>query len=413
LFYEQGLNLLRSYGVLSYITSNKFQRAGYGKGLRQLLATQQISNLIDFCELPVFAAGTDPMIVIATKSAADAEREFPVLVVKNQAEFSTLPLSVASRASRYKSEQLKAEGWSLEGTDGLALVDKLRNKGTPLVHYVNGKIFYGIKTGLNEAFVINDATRKQLVREDRKSADLIMPWIRGKDIKRWTHEFYDLYVIIVRFGFHTELRNYPAIHRHLTHFKDKLGSRGQCQTSRNGTSEGQHHWLELDNNPSQSYIDTFSEPKIVFNETSKQLHAYLDTEGNAINKTGFIILTPEAQFVLAVINSTPLDWLYRTTFPAWGDPWNSGRVQFRGNLMNQIPIPPASAADKAKLTKLAERAAKAAKAGDDAAVKRIEHDIDEIVYRLFDLSPAEITQIETSLAKSRGQNSDVDENGDE
>ncbi|MDA0578781.1 MAG: hypothetical protein O3B24_11875, partial [Verrucomicrobia bacterium] len=129
-------------------------------------------------------------------------------------------------------------------------------------------------------------------------------------------------------------------------------------TSRNGADEGQDHWLELDNNPSESYIDAYDEPKIVFNETSKRLHAYLDTEGNAINKTGFIILSPDASYILAVMNSTPLDWLYRSTFPSWGDPWNSGRVQFRGNLMGKVPIPAASAADKARLTKLAERAAK-------------------------------------------------------
>jgi len=113
------------------------------------------------------------------------------------------------------------------------------------------------------------------------------------------------------------------------------------------------------------------------------------------------------------MNSTPLDWLYRSTFPAWGDPWNSGRVQFRGNLMDQIPIPPASAADKTKLTKLAERAAKAATGRDDAEVQRIERDIDEIVYRLFDLTAAEITQIETALAKTRDQDSEDDNDEDE
>jgi adenine-specific DNA-methyltransferase len=140
---------------------------------------------------------------------------------------------------------------------------------------------------------------------------------------------------------------------------------------------------------------------------------YLDTEGNVINKTGFIILTPEAPFVLTVLNSTALDWLYRSTFPAWGDVWNTGRVQFRGNLMNQVPIPSANASDKAKLTKLAERAAKAAIGGDTAAVTLIERDIDEIVYRLFDLTAAEVAQIETALANTRGAASTNEDDEDE
>lgn len=175
----------------------------------------------------------------------------------------------------------------------------------------------------------------------------------------------------------------------------------QCMTSRNGADEGQDHWLELDNNPSESYIDAYDEPKIVFNETSKRLHAYLDTEGNAINKTGFIILSPDASYILAVMNSTPLDWLYRSTFPSWGDPWNSGRVQFRGNLMGKVPIPAASAADKARLTKLAERAAKQVEASDVSGLRETEREIDQIVYRLYDLTPAEIAQIEGALASTR------------
>ena len=411
-FYERGLSFLRKDGILAFITSNKFQKAGYGKALRQLLVAQQIEILVDFCELPVFEASTDPIIVIASKVTPSASHKFSVLVVKDEDEFGSLAESVATRGARYKPQQLTAQGWSLEGADGIDLAEKLRSKGTPLIRYVNGRLYRGIITGLNEAFVIDRDTRDRLIRADKKSADLIRPWIRGRDIKRWIHEFHDLYVIIVRFGFHAELLNYPAICQHLVQFEERLRARGQCRTSRGGAGEGQHHWLELDNNPSAAYIAAFDEPKIVFNETSRCLHAYIDTAGNAINKTGFIILTPEAPFVLTILNSTALDWLYRSTFPAWGDVWNRGRVQFRGNLMNQVPIPAASAADKAKLTKLAECAAKAATAGDTAAVTLIERDIDEIVYRLFDLNAAEIAQIETALANTRGS-ADADEADDD
>jgi hypothetical protein len=400
-FYERGLGLLRDAGVLTFISSNKFQRAGYGKGLRQLLTSHRLRALVDFCELPVFAAATDPMIVVVNKGAAGDGHEIPVVVIKDEEEFETLAQSLATRGTLYELEQLKPDGWSLEGGDGLALVDKMRSKGTPLGEYVKGRFYYGIKTGLNEAFVIDRVTRDRLIREDRKSDELIKPWIRGKDIKRWTHEYHDLYVIIIRYGFHTELKKYPAILRHLSQFEDALKARGQCKTSRNGADEGQHHWLELDNNPSESYIAAYDEPKIVFNETSKRLHAYLDTEGNAINKTGFIILSPDAAYILAVLNSTPMDWLYRSTFPSWGDPWNSGRVQFRGNLMGKVPISAASAADKARLTKLAERAARQAEASDAPGLRETEREIDEIVYRLYGLLPDEIAQIEGALASTR------------
>ncbi|MCJ7525314.1 MAG: Eco57I restriction-modification methylase domain-containing protein [Candidatus Aminicenantes bacterium] len=400
-FYERGLELIRDGGVLTFISSNKFQRTGYGRGLRQLLGSHCIQALIDFCELPVFDAATDPMIVIINKGAPRMNHEFPVVVIKDEAEFGSLAESLATRGVRYKPEQLKVDGWSLEGNDGLSLVDKLRSKGIPLVQYVKGRFYRGVITGFNEAFVINRAKRDRLIQEDRKSTELIKPWIRGKDIKRWLHEFHDLYIIIVRYGFHTELKKYPAISRHLAQFEKELKARGQCKTSRSGASEGQHHWLELDNNPAESYIAAFDESKIVFNETSKRLHAYFDKDKNVINKTGFIILTPDAPYVLAVLNSTLMDWFYRSTFPSWGDPWSSGRIQFRGNRMHQVPIPSVSSVDKSLLTKLVERASNQAKGGDIEGLRKTEQEIDEIVYRLFDLTANEIAHIKKSLSNTQ------------
>jgi hypothetical protein len=441
-FYELGLALLRDGGVLTFISSNKFQRAGYGKGLRQLLAAQRIRALIDFCELPVFAAATDPMIVIASKAVANANHQFPVLVVKDESEFGSLKQSLDSRGSFYKTEQLKVEGWSLEGGQGLAIVEKLRSNGTPLVNYVSGKLYRGIITGLNEAFVIDQATRDQLIREDRKSAELIKSlsvnkvfvvktsgfigvsasefylrtsskqWIRGRDITRWTHEYRNLYIIIVRYDFHSELKKYPAILRHLTKFEKALKARGQCQTSRSGESEGQHHWLELDNNPSEDYIAAFGEPKIVFSDIGKLLKATFDTSGRVIGNTGYIITNPDGA-LLPILLSSVTDWYARSTFQTLGDPWNGGRMRFIYQNMKHVPIPAANAADKSRLAKLAERAVELAAAGGGKALVKVEREIDEIVYRLFDLNSEEITHIENSLANTRKNTSKDDDSDDD
>jgi len=412
LFYERGFDLVRKGGILAYITSNKFQRAGYGKALRQLLSSQRINILIDFCELPVFAAAADPIIVIAVKTDALASRTFPVLVVKDEAEFSVLAASVATRASAYTAKQLNVEGWSLESSDGHALMGKLQTKGTPLIEYVNRGLYRGIITGLNEAFVIDRDTRASLIREDSKSAELIKPWIRGRDITRWTHEFHELYIILVRFGFHAELKNYPAVLWHLTQFEEKLKARGQCNTSRSGSSEGQHHWLELDNNPLPEYLNHFSKPSVVYADIGKRLKAFHSTEGIHFGNTAYFIPNAEP-WLAAVLLSTPLDFCYRHVMQPLGDPWTSGRMRFFSRSMNQVPIPPASASDKAKLTKLAEQAARSATAGDNAAVAKIEREIDEIVYRLFELNAEEIAHIENALKNTRSPSSEDDDDESE
>lgn len=400
-FYEKGLELLHEDGVLAFISSNKFQRAKYGKGLRELLVSQRIQILIDFCELPVFEASTDPIIVILSKASADSSEEFPVLVVKDESEFVSLRQSLESRASLYRSAQLKADGWSLEGGQSLALVEKLRSRSTPLGEYVNGKFSYGIKTGLNKAFVIDGATRDILIREDRKASRLIKPWIRGRDVKRWTHEFHDLYVIVVGYEFHTELKNYPSIMRHLSAFAKQLKNRGQCKTSRSGATEGQHHWLEWDNNPSPDFLSLFDYDRIVL-PTIKKVHGFSFVKGGSCsnNKTAFFI-SEDALFLLSVMNSSAIEWLVRMEFPVLGDPWSGGRIEYPAVRVKGLPVPAAIAKDKARLKALADQASTMTTEGDISGVANIERQIDEIIYRLFDLNSDEIAQIEGSLKRAK------------
>lgn len=392
LFYERGLNLLRKQGLLCYISSNKFLRADYGKRLREFLKAEScIDTLIDFGELPVFAAATDPAIVIAARGAAPDGHELIAATIKEQAELDHLRIAVEQRALRLPQGDLRAEGWSLDSGEGAALIARMRERGVPLSEFVNEHFYRGIITGLNEAFVIDAESRERLIAQDARSAELIKPWLQGHEIRRWHHKWAGMYLIAVRYGFHTELKHYPAILKHLTRFEKKLRARGQCRSSRSGGSEGQHHWLELDNNPSAAYLKAFEGPKLVFNETSKRLHAFVDEEKFYVNKTGFIIVTPEPYFLLAVLNSRLLDFLYRSEFPSWGDPWKGGRVQFRGSRMKQVPIP---VADKAQQKVLADLARKASRAAG-SELTDIERRIDEQVYALFGLSAADIAFVES------------------
>jgi type I restriction-modification system DNA methylase subunit len=413
-FYERGLGLLRENGVLTFISSNKFQRAGYGKALRRFLLANRLGALMDFCELPVFAAATDPMIVLVNKGNPPPNHEFPVVVIKDESEFEALAKSLATRGTIYKPEQLKEDGWSLEGGDGLALVDKIRAAGTPLAEYVDGRYYYGIKTGLNAAFVIDRATRDRLIREDKRSAEIIKPWIGGKDVCRWTHAYRDLYVILVRYGFHAELRKYPAIFRHLSRHEAKLKARGQCKTSRSGSSSGQHHWLELDNNPSREFLAMFDADRVVL-PIIKKAHGFAFVRGGLCSndKTTFLI-SDEALFLLAVMNSSLIEWLVRMDFPVLGDPWAGGRIEYRAAKVRGLPIPSATTADKSRLTKLAERAAKQAEAEDAPGLRKTEQEIDEIVYRLFNIEPDEIALIEKALVNTeRGDAATNEENDDD
>lgn len=135
----------------------------------------------------------------------------------------------------------------------------------------------------------------------------------------------------------------------------------------------------------------------------------VDQVGHYSNDKTNICVAEDSQALCAILNSKLLWWTLTQTAATK----QNGYYEFKPLYIRQLPIPPATAADKAKLTKLAKRAAKAATDGDAAAVERIERDIDEIIYHLFDLTADEIAQIETALANTRIQSADDNDEADE
>ncbi len=182
-FIEKGVSLLRPAGLFSYIVANKWMRANYGGPLRRWLKEQHIEEIVDFGDLPVFTkATTYPCILRIAKE--DPEESFSACQVKTLV-FSSLEEYVREHSYAVRQQELDESGWSLAEEKKQKLLAKLKAAGVPLGEYVGGKIYYGIKTGLNEAFVIDEATRARLIAEDARSAELIKPFLAGRDIKRY------------------------------------------------------------------------------------------------------------------------------------------------------------------------------------------------------------------------------------
>ena len=220
-FYERALKLLGHGGVFSFISSNKFFRAGYGEKLRKHLVDNcHIRSIIDFGELPVFTAGTDPAIIIATKSAPNADDEVQTAMIKDAAEIDQLTHAVAARRSSRLQSTLQVKGWTLENSTVLDLLAKLRHVGKPLNGVVSGRFYYGIKTGFNEAFVVDRATRDKLIATDSSSREVLKRFVHGSDVKKWKVDLREDWLIFTRRGI--EIEKYPAIKEHLLAFKKQL-----------------------------------------------------------------------------------------------------------------------------------------------------------------------------------------------
>jgi len=200
-FYARGLDLLRPGGMLSFISSDKFFRAGYGEGLRNVLAQQTvIHSTIDFGELPVFEATVEPAVIIARKIKPTQQHSITACNIDSMELLERLVDEVPVRAWKLPQNELRSDGWTLETPAILKIIEKMRAAGKPLGELIEGKFYMGFKSGLNDAFVIDQETYQTFLNADPKNAEIIKPLLRGQDIQRWAIEWANLYVIFAYHG---------------------------------------------------------------------------------------------------------------------------------------------------------------------------------------------------------------------
>ncbi len=272
-FFALSYHLLKEKGFNAFITSNKYARAKYGAQLRELLLKKTtIVSYMELNALKVFEKATvDTSIMNFVKQTPPKESRFkyyePIPDDKSDLK--------SARSLPMKQNVLSTESFIFADATLLDLRDKMESVGAPLKDW-DIQIYRGILTGANEAFIITTEKRNEILnacktQEERKRTEaLIKPILRGKDIKRYSYEWADLWVIIAKFGSHEFLEvEYPTIYNHLLQYKDQLEQRGQCRYSRGHRIAikpypGQHHWLELDNNPKDNYLQEFEKEKIVY-----------------------------------------------------------------------------------------------------------------------------------------------------
>ncbi len=185
-FYARALELLGAGGMLAFISPNKWFRAGYGANLRSYVAANSsIKSITDFGELPVFAtAATFPMIFITQRSAAAHAPHF-TQVKSLEEPYPDVRLLINTHGSVLPADAINGASWTLADAGSATVLRTMERVGVPLEKYVDGQIFYGVKTGFNQAFVIDGAKRAALIAEDSRSAEIIKSLAVGDDVRRW------------------------------------------------------------------------------------------------------------------------------------------------------------------------------------------------------------------------------------
>jgi hypothetical protein len=374
-FYERSVKLLNKGGVLSFISSNKFFRAGYGAKLREFLSKDtQFLAIIDFGDLPIFEAMAYPCIVVACKNEPDVEQEIRTLNVSIENELDRFVEIAKNCTARLPQKEFGKSIWRLEERAILSLLAKIRAVGKPLGSLVNDKIYAGIKTGLNEAFIIDSATRDALLREDPKSAKIIKKFVKGKDVHKWLCEVGNRYIIYTPNGIN--INEYPAIKRHLSQFKNDLEKRALDQK-----------WFELQQ-PQLAFTKDFEKPKIVYPNVALGCRFALDA-GSYLDMTTFCVCSSDL-VLLALLNSSVMNFYFKHL----GIQRRGGYQEFKTQYVNELPIAIPGSVPQSLIAKLVDRILTAKKRDPEEDTTALECQIDQMVYKLYDLTPEEIVIVE-------------------
>ena len=259
LFYERGSGLLKpETGVLAYITSNSWLKAEYGKPLRRWFAERHRPlQLIEMGRSVFENAIVDTAVLVVrngkglpvTCRAVDIEEESDDQFPPPKGNWGTL-------------EPEGERPWMALSEVERAVMKKMETVGTPLREW-DISIYYGIKTGYNPAFIVDQTTRDALVRDDPKSAEILKPVLRGRDIARYRANWAGLWLISTFPSLGLDIEDYPAVKRYLLSFgKARLAQEGRRLPgggrSRKKTSNA---WYELQD--SCAYHEVFKGPKIL------------------------------------------------------------------------------------------------------------------------------------------------------
>jgi type I restriction-modification system DNA methylase subunit len=348
-FFELGLKLLKPNGMLGFISSATFFKTGSGEPLRRYLQTNAtLKKVVDFGDLQVFEGVTTyPAILIFQNVQPKDDSEIQTLVLKNELP-SKLSETFAAQHGVMAHAQLRSDSWQLEDARLNRLRDKL-TRGYPTLKAVYGSPYRGVLTGLNEAFVIDRATKNKLIQQDPKSAELLKPFLEGKDLKKWYAAPRDLWLIFTRRG--TDIEKYPAIKAHLEHYRTQLEAKPADYSASKkwqGRKEGKYKWFEIQD--PIAYYEAFEKPKIVWADIACQ-NKFFQTFGHYYLANTAYMLPCDDYFLLGWLNSKACSLV----FSGLSTMIRGGFFRYIRQYVEILPIPPATPEQKTHIGKLAEQ----------------------------------------------------------
>ena len=376
LFYEKGIDLLKQNGNLCLITSNKWMRANYGEKLRRFLAQKTNPvRLLDFGGFQVFESATVDTNILLTRKARGNGR---LLATKFQSDFSKGHIIGKYAEDNAAPINVTSNTWIIGSSSEVTLKEKIEHIGTPLKDW-DISIYRGILTGYNSAFIIDNETKDALVRADPKSAEILKPVLRGRDIKRYQAQWAGLWLIDSHNGYAevppVNIGDYPAVKSHLDKYYPELQKR-------------QDKGVTPYNLRNCAYHAEFEREKIVYSDISTSPTFALLKKGMYFNNTAYMISSND-KCILAILNSKIAGYY----IPLVATDLGASAKRYFKQFVEKLPIPPLE--NKVVVSEILSLVGELLQKIPDTDSAELEKKLDKLVYQLYELSDEEIRTIES------------------
>ncbi|EDO7179046.1 class I SAM-dependent DNA methyltransferase [Campylobacter coli] len=397
-FYELGFNVLKDRGgVLSYITSNKYTRAGYGEALREfLLKNVKFLEYTDLNGIKVFDSATVDTSILCFEKSKSKDNKFKYLALSNEIlKTCAYNIGLYKDFAEFSQNSLSKESFTFSDENTSALKAKIERIGTPLKEWYGLNIYRGILTGYNEAFIITTEKRNEILAnckdeaEKERTAKLIRKMLRGRDIKRYSYEWAGLWVIGTFPSLKIDIEQYPALKQYLSQFLPRIEQSGE-KGCRKKTS---NKWFETQDNI--AYYEEFEKEKIVYPETTQGAYFVYDNKGIFLEKTAFFIVCENLKYLLGLLSSNLITYYYKNF--SQGCKLGTKGYQYNKHALENLPIPKINSKNQNivdELINLVDEILKAKEQDKNANTQELENKINSLVYKLYNLTEEEIKIIE-------------------
>jgi hypothetical protein len=291
--------------------------------------------------------------------------------------FSSLEKYVEENLFIVDGKNLSADYWNFQNTSFASIFEKIKINSTPLGEHIGKNIFRGILTGFGQAFIIDEETRSNLIKQDPKSGEVIKPFLTGSEVQRYYIEKKKKYIILTKIGIN--IKNYPAIFNWLNQFRKELEKRW----------DKGNYWYEL---RACDFYDNFEKPKIIYGKITTKPRFSIDDEGYYVNDANFII--PASDYHLLGILNSKLGWFFISNICTQ----IRGGYQLIWKYFRNFPIPKDKSPELEKLVKEMLHLCKKynvqgiscnEKERIEQQIRNVDYKIDQEVFNLYCLTKEE------------------------